>query len=140
MYGFAPLAVDTYVRKHGRSTGTTWGFVAGVHSGWRPRGFKTSGLTEFYVLEEKRMRDNRFGRKGDSGAAVINDKGGVVGLVFAALELTDVQLIAHPRTDKPDSKKTAEQREDDGGVDLNGMWTTTFTGTRFILVEALICS
>jgi hypothetical protein len=119
--GFGPLMWDQLVRKNGRKTGLTFGFVAGVHAGWKPlqHGMNKS-CSEYYVLDDHSMFSNMFADKGDSGAAVITDGGLVVGFVFAGIAITSVQIITLPGTrDTPDIKTTAVRREDDGSLDLN---------------------
>jgi hypothetical protein len=128
---------DQLVRKNGRKTGWTFGFVAGVHAGWKPlqHGMNKS-CSEYYVLDDHSMFSNMFADKGDSGAVVITDGGLVVGLVFAGIAITSVQIITLPGTrDTPDIKTTAVRREDDGSLDLNDLLLTQFYGKRFILVE-----
>src|ERR1700737_2578281 len=68
-------------RYEGRKCMSDWGYFV-----W----YKTSGLTEFYVLEEREMRDTCFAKKGESGVAAIDNEGAVEGLVFASMEPTRV--------------------------------------------------
>ena len=52
MNGFAPIQGDMYVRKAGRTTGMTFGFIAGVYGNWVPDTFPDKTCEEFYVLEK----------------------------------------------------------------------------------------
>ncbi|MFB9905172.1 hypothetical protein [Allokutzneria oryzae] len=81
--GHTPARVGAPVRKRGRSTGLTAGLVVSVDA--------TVQLDYGNGLGVRRMRDQvrvevaggRFGDRGDSGAAVVDQSGRVVGLYFA---------------------------------------------------------
>ena len=89
MNDFAPIQWDMYVRKVGRTTGMTFGFVAGVYGNWVPDTFPDKTCEEFYALEEKSGIENQFAAPGDSGAAVNNDSGKIVGFVFTGIKITE---------------------------------------------------
>lgn len=134
---FAPLTFDALVRKNGRKTGETYGFVAGIHATWKPGGFEDKdSCEEFYVLEDKKNNQNKFAGGGDSGSSVIDNEGNIVGFVFAGIEITDVKMIMDKRTRIPDIAKIIERRQGDGGVDVENVYTDVFHGERFILVES----
>ena len=52
MNGLAPIQWDMYIRKAGRTTGMTFGFIAGVYGNWVPYTFPDKICEEFYALEE----------------------------------------------------------------------------------------
>jgi hypothetical protein len=53
MNGLAPIRWDMYIRKAGRTTTMTFGFIAGVYGNWVPDTFSDKVCEEFYALEEK---------------------------------------------------------------------------------------
>ena len=130
------LNYDLLVRKEGRTTGETYGFVAGVLSSWKPKRFKTT-CSEFFVVEERNLndRDMSFARKGDSGSMVIDNEGTIVGMVMALVEIEEIQFIVHPVTKVPDILNIAQRRQSDGSVDTNRAWFESFYRCNLVLVE-----
>ena len=139
--GWTELDFDQYVRKTGRTTGLTFGFVAGVHAGFINPSVSSRPCSEYYVLQEFRADNNYFAKRGDSGSAVITNEGMVVGFVHSAIEISDVAIVCHPGEpgkEVPDLRKIAERRGSDGEVDLHRLWFSYFTGRSFILVESAL--
>lgn len=132
---FGPLKVDQWVRKCGQVTDLTFGFVAGVHAGWNPGIDNCPPLTEFYVLEEKTSRHNKFARKGDSGSAVITTEGDFVGIVFAFIDVEEIAVVVDVESKVPDIMTIAHRHRSDGTVDDHNLWTDWFESESFILVE-----
>ena len=56
------LSLNLPVRKEGRTTGLSYGVVAGVYGGFKPKA-ATAVLSEYYVLEEKDRLMNYFAKK-----------------------------------------------------------------------------
>ena len=136
MNGFAEINWDMYVRKAGRTTGMTFGFVAGVHGDWVPPTFPEKTCREFYALEEKIGVDNQFASPGDSGAAVINDDGKIVSFVFAGINIDTIKVVFAKSSRIPDILKIKERRETDGSVRLEDVYTKYIRGQKFILIES----
>jgi hypothetical protein len=132
---FGPLKVDQRVRKYGQVTDLTFGFVAGVHAGWNPGIANCPPLTEFYVLEEKASRHNRFAQKGDSGSAVITAEGDLVGIVFAFIDVEEIAVVVDVESKVPDIMTIAHRRKSDGTVDDHQLWTDWYESESFILVQ-----
>lgn len=92
VHGTANVRLNSLVRKAGRTTGLTEGIVRTV---------KLDVLNIEYDGGMVRMEDvfavegveGAFSRSGDSGSGVVNDKGAVVGLLFAG---TDTQTFVIP--------------------------------------------
>jgi len=129
------IQFDQYVRKTGRKTGLTFGFVAGVHCGFVNPVVPSPPTDEFYVLQEASEEVNQFAQKGDSGSAVISNEGMLVGFVHSAINIADLQIICLPGTVTPDLRTIRERRTSEGDVDLDKVWFSSFRGRRFILVE-----
>lgn len=128
------LAYDMKVRKSGKSSGETYGFVAGVHSAWKPRQFKIT-CSEYFVLEEKRIEYQQFSRKGDSGAATIDNHGNIVGMVMALVEVEQIEMVIHPVTNVPDILNIARCCQTDGSIDKEKLWYESFLRCRMVLIE-----
>ena len=138
--GWLELGFDQYVRKTGRTTGLTYGFVAGVHAGWKnPLIPSKKACSEFYVIQELEESVNWFAKRGDSGAAVISNNGELVGFVHSAISISKVLVVCQPGTTIPDLR-TIQQRRDsnDGGVDNNDLWFTNFDKRKFVLIESAL--
>ena len=136
MNGLAPIQWDMYVRKAGRTTGMTFGFIAGVYGNWVPDTFPDKTCEEFYALEEKTSTENQFAAPGDSGAAVINDDGKIVGFVFAGIKIDTVKIVFDRSTRTPDILKIKERREADGSVRLEDVYSEYISGRKFVLIES----
>jgi len=132
------LDFDLVVRKSGRRTGLTFGFVAGVHAGWVNPKVKSAPCSEFYVLQELHEEENFFAKKGDSGAAVIARDGTVVGFVHCGIEIKDIQVVCLPGGDVPDILTGASRRDPKGDVDTNRQWFSYFQRRSFILIESAV--
>jgi hypothetical protein len=137
--GWSELEFDQYVRKTGRITGLTYGFMDGVHTGWKnPEICSKEPCSEFYVLQELEEGINWFTKRGDSGAAVITNNGELVGFVHCVISVDKVLTVCHPEKSVPDLRTIRERRDSDGGVDHNKLWFTTFNKRRFVLVESAL--
>jgi hypothetical protein len=132
---FGTVKFDQWVRKTGQVTGLTFGFVAGVHAGWNPGIASFPPLTEFYVLEEKASKNNKFAQKGDSGSAVITAEGEFVGIVFAFIDVEEISVVVDVESKVPDILTIAHRRRSDGTVDDHNLWTDWFESECFILIE-----
>jgi hypothetical protein len=131
------LDFDLVVRKTGRRTGLTFGFVAGVHAGWVNPKVKSAPCSEYYVLQELHEEENFFAKKGDSGAAVVASDGTVVGFVHCVIEIKDVQIVCLPGGDVPDILTIASRRDSAGDV-TNRQWFSYFNRRSFILIESAV--
>ena len=139
--GWTELDFDQCVRKTGQTSGLTFGFIAGVHTGFINWSVSSKPCFEYYVLQEVGADSNCFAKRGDSGSAVITNNGLVVGFVHSAIEISDVAIVCHPGEpdkDVPDLRKIAERRGSDGEVDLHRLWFSYFSGRSFILVESAL--
>ena len=136
-WDFGPLQFDDLVRKTGRTTGTTYGFIGGIHSSFKPGGrFHEHVCDEYWALEDNSVLDNAFAEKGDSGSAVINSQGYVVGFVFAHVDIDALKIIVDPKRKVPDIPKIKERRQVDGSVDIEGLVAEAFVGEKFVLIES----
>ena len=134
---FGSLEFDALVRKNGRTTGQTYGFVGGLYADFKPGGFDDRSTKEFWVLEEKQSQENAFAKQGDSGASVIDRNGKITGMVFAHVEIKDVRIIVDRKTRIPQITKIAERRQEDGSVDVEGLFCQFFQGEKFILIQSM---
>ena len=75
----AELSMDDYVVKAGYSSGTTYGWFSHIKHDCNLPG--NSSLTSEYVIVGHKGRP--FALKGDSGAFVLNRRGGLAGLLIA---------------------------------------------------------
>jgi len=66
VHGWSELQFDQYVRKTDRKTGLTFGFVAGVHSGFVNPDIHSPPTDEFYILEEASEEANYFAKRRDT--------------------------------------------------------------------------
>ena len=128
------LAYDMKVRKNGKSSGETYGFVAGVYSTWKPKEFKVT-CSEYFVLEEKQIEYQQFSKTGDSGAVTIDNDGNIVGMVMALVQVDDIEIVIHPTTKVPDILNIARCHQHDGSIDKDKLWYESFFHCRMILIE-----
>jgi hypothetical protein len=79
------VSIDDPVRKRGRTTGLTYGFVDSVDvtAIINYPGIGEITLTKQIDVRPDTARNAKFSDSGDSGAAVVNDAGEIVGLHFA---------------------------------------------------------
>ena len=78
-------AVDKRVFKVGRTTGLRWGVVEAINAMLKPLFYPGLGECWFRDVMWVRSTDRKpFAREGDSGALVVDEEGGAVGLVFAS--------------------------------------------------------
>jgi len=126
------LKWDSLIRKSGRTSGLTFGFVAGVYLDWKYQGKKTE---EYFILQEK-PKNNEFARKGDSGASIITNEGDIVGIVYARICM-EVHIIIDKANRIPEIATIADKRRSDGSVDTKGLTTAIFSGECFILVQSV---
>lgn len=78
----AELQWDMHVKKRGRSTGVTYGIIAGVHGVMKSSA--DGPRREYWALPEAPSTSlYEFSNKGDSGALVWTDKGDAVGIIIA---------------------------------------------------------
>jgi len=94
------VKIDDPVRKRGRSTGLTYGFVDGVDlTVIVPYpGIGEVTLSNQIGIRPDTTRNPKFSASGDSGSAVVNDRGEVVGLHFAG-NSADGHSAANPIAD-----------------------------------------
>ena len=135
-----PLELDLLVRKDGKQTGLTFGFIGGVYGKWRPgnledKDFGKMTCSEYWVLEEKGSRDQPFARHGDSGAIVIDKDGVVRGVVFADIPIKKLRVIVDPHGRIPDIAKIAEKRDENGEISVGDITSQVFEGRSFALVQ-----
>ena len=135
--GFGPLKFDDVVRKTGRTTGTTYGFIGGTYSSFKPGNrFGEQVSEEYWVIQDNSVSSNAFANPGDSGSAVVNSLGYIVGFVFAHVEIAALKIIIDPKSHMPDIPKIKERRQADGSVDVEGLVSVNLVGTKFILIES----
>jgi len=135
--GWNSITFDDMVRKNGAKTKFTFGFIAGVLSSWKAPGFN-SPVNEYYCLEEQDVMKQSFAVEGDSGSAVINSEGKLVGLVMARCGFEDLEVIVHPRKAIPDLEGYRKARNVDGSFDKDSKnW---FQGFSDVNVTLIMCS
>ena len=101
-----------------------------------PDTFPDKTCEEFYALEEKTSSENQFSPPGNSGAAVINGHGKIVGFVFAAIKIDTMKIVLDRSTRTPDILKIKERREADGSVMLEDVYSEYISGRKFVLIES----
>jgi hypothetical protein len=132
------LMWDKYVKKRGRSSGVTFGIVAGVHSVMRHS--NTGVRREYWVLpEEKSSTLWEFSRHGDSGSLVWTTDGEALGMIIAGwtsmFDNPQINMIITPESIW-DLKNIPLYRQRDGS--LNFAQLLTFAVSRPItLIESL---
>ena len=80
--------------------------------------------------------ENQFAFLGDSGAAVINNGGKIVGFVFAGIKINNVKFFFDRSTRTPDILKIKERREADRSVRLEDVYLEYISGRKFVLIES----
>ena len=136
-----PLVWDAMVRKDGRTTGLTFGFIGGVYADWKPgklgdKDFGRQTCSEYWVLEEEPESRQHFADHGDSGSSVIDKDGVIRGVVFAQVRIKKLRIIIDPRSKIPDIATIADRRDEDGKVDVDDVVTTVHSRERcFVIVE-----
>jgi hypothetical protein len=121
-----PLRWDIHVKKRGRTTDVTYGFIAGVHGVLKAVGAKTV-RREFWALPDALSTSlYSFSEPGDSGSLVWTDRGEAVGMVFAGwtvmFENPPVIAAVLP-TGYWDMKSVPFHRHPDGSIDFTGLLT-----------------
>jgi hypothetical protein len=116
-----------------------WG-SRGVYADWKPgklgdKNFGHQTCSEYWVLGEEHELRQHFSDKGDSGSSVIDKDGVIRGIVFAQVRIKKVHIIIDPHSKIPDIAKIADQRNEDGNVDVDDVVTTVFERRCFIIVE-----
>jgi hypothetical protein len=141
MSRWGKLEGDLPVRKSGRTTGLTFGVVAGVRASCRSLHYPKETLSEFYVLrheclDHQNREDRTFAWPGDSGAAVIDPKGKVAGVVGGGWDIVEVKMLCDPLTKCPDFVELKKRRDKkSGAVNMDGGWLETFL--RITLVQVV---
>lgn len=131
------VSFDAHVRKNGAITGFTYGFVAGVRASWKAPRFKNP-VSEFYCLEEQAVTNQRFARRGDSGAGLIDKYGKLIGFVMASSTVENLELVVHPMTAIPDLKTIKRCRLQDGSVNMEGrVWFEAFSQVTMTMIMCL---
>ena len=124
----AELQWDIRVKKRGRSTGVTYGIIAGVHGVMKSS--EGGPRREFWALPEASSLLYKFSDKGDSGALVWTDKGVAVGIVIAGwtaiAERPLVMAVILPNG-YWDTKNIPFFRHEDGSIDFTGLLTFAVT-------------
>ena len=119
----AELQWDIHVKKRGRSTGVTYGIIAGVHGVMKSS--EGGPRREFWALPEALCRSlYAFSDKGDSGALVWTDKGAAVGIIIAGwtalFEQPPIMAVVLPN-DYWGTKNIPFFRHEDGSIDFMGL-------------------
>jgi len=131
------LQYDVYVKKRGRTTGTTHGLVAGIYGTFqRSRQIRQ----EFWVLPEALFSTlYAFSDHGDSGSCVWTADGKAIGIIFGAWIVTfdrpALLAVVDPRG-KWDVERIPSYRQKDGSIDMTGLVTRAVTRP-IILVQSL---
>lgn len=86
MRKWGQVKLDDPVRKTGRTTGVTYGVVAGIYANWKSAQFPGETMKEYHVLRDEKLDEQSdishiFAWKGDSGASVVDYQGRIVGFV-----------------------------------------------------------
>ena len=119
------LMYDKYVMKRGRSTGVTYGIVAGVYSVMRHS--NTGVKREFWVLPEDKSLW-QFSKKGDSGALIWTSDGKAVGMIMAGwtvmFDRPQLHMIITPSPDEMwDVRRIPLYRQSDGSLNFGELLT-----------------
>ena len=134
------LMYDKYVMKRGRSTGVTYGIVAGVYSVMRHS--DTGVRREYWVLPEEKSRSLwEFSKHGDSGALVWTSDGKAVGMVLAGwtvmFDKPPLHMIITPLPEEIwDVGRIPLYRQSDGSLDFGELLTLAVTRP-ITLIESL---
>lgn len=133
-----PLMWDKYVKKRGRSSGVTYGVIAGVHSVMRHS--NTGVRREYWVLPEAKSKTLwEFGEHGDSGSLVWTTDGEAVGMVIAGwtsmFEKPPIHMIITPEY-VWDVKNIPLYRQIDGSLNFDQLLTAAVTRP-LTLIESL---
>jgi hypothetical protein len=122
---------DKYVMKRGRSSGVSYGIVAGVYAVMR---HSNTGLRrEFWVLPEAKWSTIwQFNERGDSGALVWTSDGQAVGVILAGwtvmFDKPPLYMIITPSPESIwDVRNIPIYRQSDGPLDLRGLLTAALT-------------
>lgn len=118
----------------------TFGFISGVYGKWRPgnvedKDFGKMTCSEYWVLDEKQAKDQRFARHGDSGAIVIDKDGVVRGVVFADIPIKKLRVIVDPHGRIPDIAEIAEKRDENAEISVDDITSQVFEGSSFVLLQ-----
>jgi hypothetical protein len=130
------MSFDKAVRKSGRTTGLTYGYVAGLHANFLHPDIGSEGTDEFYVIHEETVFNQRFADQGDSGSAVIDNEGNAIGVLFGGWELIGIKVVLDNRM-KINIEHLQNYRQADGSWDIVGYVTGRLLGLPFILVQSL---
>jgi len=132
------LMWDKYVKKRGRSSGVTYGIVAGVHSIMRHS--NTGVRREYWVLPEAKSTTLwEFSESGDSGALVWTTDGEAVGMIIGGwtsmFDNPPIHMIITPEY-VWDMKNIPLYRQKDGSLNFDQLLTAAVTRP-LSLVESL---
>jgi hypothetical protein len=121
------LQWDIRVKKRGRTTGVTYGIIAGVHGVMKSS--RGGPRREFWALPEALSTSlYEFADKGDSGSLVWTDEGVAVGIIIAGwiamFEHPPVQAVILPNR-YWDTKNIPFFRHEDGSIDFTGLLVHT---------------
>ena len=117
------LQWDIHVKKRGRTTGVTYGIIAGVHGVMKSS--KGGPRREFWALPEALSTSlYAFSDRGDSGSLVWTNDGVAVGIIIAGWTATfehpPVQALILPHR-YWDTKNIPFFRNEDGSIDFTGL-------------------
>ena len=91
--GTAAANLDMAVRERGRTTGLTYGVIDGIAGTYKidyGNGIGERTLVDQISIAADKDKSAHFSEPGDSGAAVVDDHGNVVGLLFGGTTTGDV--------------------------------------------------
>jgi hypothetical protein len=119
------LKFDDQVRKNGSATGFSFGVVAGITTSTKL--VRTRPTREYFILPEVDFEGVPFAKPGDSGAAVINREGCLVGLVMARSILSDFVVVLNPQSGHLDLASMKKYGNEDGSIDYEKAYFREFS-------------
>jgi hypothetical protein len=126
------LEFDDAVRKNGAATGYSFGVVAGVTTSLKL--IDKRRTREFFIMRETEFETNPFAKPGDSGSAIINRKGELVGFVTAQSILDDFKVLLNPQTGHLDLSSMKKYiNAEDGSVDYEKAFFREFSNINLTL-------
>jgi hypothetical protein len=135
--GHQDLSRDLYVKKRGRSTGVTYGIIAGVHT-VMCAGEDESIQREMWALPEALSTTMySFGEAGDSGAVAIIPEGMAVGMVIEGwtVAFDGLKGLIRP-TGMWDMEGIPSYRNDDGTANFPSLLSHVITRP-IVLIESM---
>ena len=85
---------DLMVRKDGATSKLTYGVISGVRIGVKDKDRPfTLPTNEFYILREDVPERSEFSAPGDSGSAIVDNLGRLVGVISSSFIFDDVEMV-----------------------------------------------